>query len=210
MKNIKIFFYNNHTNLKIPKKINTFPVDVVFGDTMSEIKSHIGRCQLYCVFTHIAEANIIVPTEQDKEIIQNILSFTKRKENVIVEDSIWYSDKAPRNIIISDTCNFLPADIDAILSMYLRKVDLIEKRSIKEIEMYIVYNTRNGEVLIKTPNKNEAVDVCDRNPCCVIKTRDDEVVYTSRYGKTSLTSSIRRMKARQADSNGVFHIKIKG
>ena len=74
--------------------------------------------------------------------------------------------------------------------------------------MYIVQNTRNSEVLIKTPNKEEAISVCDRHPCCVIKTRDGTIIYTSRYGRTSLASSIRRAKAKNSQSNGVFHIKI--
>ena len=49
MKHIKIFFYNNHTNFDIPKKINTYPVDVIFGNTMSEVKARINNCQLYVV-----------------------------------------------------------------------------------------------------------------------------------------------------------------
>ena len=208
MKHIKIFFYNNHTNFDIPKKINTYPVDVIFGNTMSEVKARINNCQLYVVYTHLADCDIAVPTQQDKDFIQGILNFTKRKEIVAVKDSIWYSENADRNIIISDTCDFLLADITAILTTYLHKVDEFNKKNIKPVEMYIVQNTRNSEVLIKTPNKEEAISVCDRHPCCVIKTRDGTIIYTSRYGRTSLASSIRRAKAKNSQSNGVFNIKI--
>lgn len=208
MKHIKIFFYNNHTNFDIPKKINTYPVDVIFGNTMSEVKAIINNCQLYVVYTHLADCDIAVPTQQDKDFIQGILNFTKRKEIVAVKDSIWYSENADRNIIISDTCDFLLADITAILTTYLHKVDEFNKKNIKPVEMYSVQNTRNGEIIIKTPNKEEAIKVCDKSPCCVIRTRDNNIVYKSRFGKVDLATSTRILKARHSQSNGVFSITI--
>ena len=205
----KICFYNNYTNLDTPNKIDVYPVSNLLGDTVEDIKSKIKSCDLFCVFTHVQDADIVVPTDEDKDIIQIILNRTGRKEVVDTrKDSIWYSSNSEKNIIISDTCDFLAADINSILYNFLKMTDALNQRNIKPVEMYIVQNTRNGEVLIKTPNKEEAVSVCDRHPCCVIKTRDDTIIYTSRYGRTSLTSSIRRAKAKNSQSNGVFHIKI--
>ena len=74
--------------------------------------------------------------------------------------------------------------------------------------MYSVQNTRNGEIIIKTPNKEEAIKVCDKSPCCVIKTRDNNIVYKSRFGKVDLATSTRMLKARHSQSNGVFSITI--
>ena len=100
------------------------------------------------------------------------------------------------------------ADITAILTTYLRKVDEFNKKNIKPVEMYSVQNTRNGEIIIKTPNKEEAINVCDKSPCCVIKTRDNNIVYKSRFGKVDLATSTRILKARHSQSNGVFSITI--
>lgn len=205
----RICFYNNYTNLILPNKIDVYPVSNLLGDTVEDIKSKIKSCDLFCVFTHIQDADIVVPTDEDKDIIQMILNRSGRKEVVDTrKNSIWYSDNSEKNIIISDTCNFLAADINSILYNFLRMTDALNQRNIKPVEMYIVQNTRNSEVLIKTPNKEEAISVCDRHPCCVIKTRDGTIIYTSRYGRTSLASSIRRAKAKNSQSNGVFNIKI--
>jgi hypothetical protein len=206
----KIYFYNNYTNLPLPEKIDVYPVSNLLGDTIEDIKSKINpNTNLFCVFTHIQDADIVVPNDEDKDIIQMILNRSGRKEVVETKtESIWYCDKVEKTIIFSDTCKFLAADINSILYNFLKMTDVLNQRNIKPVEMYIVQNTRNSEVLIKTPNKEEAISVCDKNPCCVIKTRDETIIYRSRYGRTSLTSSIRRAKAKQSQSNGVFHIKI--
>jgi len=198
----KIYFYNNYTNLPLPNKIDVYPVSNLLGDTVEDIKSKINNADLFCVFTHIQDADIVVSNDEDKDIIQMILNRSGRKEIIDTrKDSIWYCDKA-------DTCDFLAGDINSILYNFLMMTDALNERNIKPVEMYAVQNTRNSEILIKTPNKEEAISVCDKHPCCVIKTRDGTIIYTSRYGRTSLKSSIRRAKAKNSQSNGVFHIKI--
>lgn len=206
----KIYFYNNYTNLSLPEKVDVYPVNNLLGDTVEDIKNKVSpNTDLFCVFTHIQDADIVVPNDEDKDIIQMILNRSGRKEVVDTRtESVWYCDKAEKTIIFSDTCKFLAGDINSILYNFLRMTDALNQRNIKPVEMYIVQNTRNSEVLIKTPNKEEAISVCDKHPCCVIKTRDGTTIYTSRYGRTSLTSSIRRAKAKNSQSNGVFHITI--
>lgn len=206
--NKRIYFYNNYTSLDIPEKIDVYPTTVILGDTIDNIKSKMAECQLFCVLTHLNDADIVVQSESDKEILQSILNRASRKEKIVVKkDSIWYYNKAVKNIIISDTCKYQSGDINVILYNYLRSVSNLTNK-IKPVEMYIVQNTRNSEILIKTPNMNEAQDVCDRHPCCVVKTRDDTIVYTTRFGKTSLKSSLRRSKAKNSKSNGIFKIKV--
>ena len=135
----RICFYNNYTNLILPNKIDVYPVSNLLGDTVEDIKSKIKSCDLFCIFTHIQDDDIVVPTGEDKDIIQMILNRSGRKEVVDTrKNSIWYSDNSEKNIIISDTCNFLAADIDSILYNFLRMTDAINQRNIKPVEIYIV------------------------------------------------------------------------
>ena len=150
----KIYFYNNYTNLPLPEKIDVYPVSNLLGDTVEDIKSKINNADLFCVFTHIQDADIVVSNDEDKDIIQMILNRSGRKEVVDTrKDSIWYCDKVEKTIIISDTCKFLAGDINSILYNFLRMTDALNERNIKPVEMYAVQNTRNSEILIKTPNK---------------------------------------------------------
>ena len=78
MKNIKIFAFDNHTGKDIPSKIDVFPVDLLLGNSISEIHSNITPCQMFCVFTDIIGVDFVVRTKKRRifsRLLLSLLSF---------------------------------------------------------------------------------------------------------------------------------------
>ena len=213
MKSTKIYMYDNNIGIDIPKKIGVYPVDVVFGSTISDIHKSIMPCQLFCVFTPIQKADIIVQSSIDKAILRSIFKFGNKSYNIDVkESSIWYSDRADKNIIFSGDLGLDGEDLKTILSMYISEVIAQYKAEHKyKISMYFVKNTRSGEELIRTPNLQDAINLCNTRPCTAVFTRDNEIVYKTRFGKLAVPMNrnghVNRMKAKHPDSNGIFKVK---
>lgn len=217
MKNIKIFAFDNHTGKDIPSKIDVFPVDLLLGNSISEIHSNITPCQMFCVFTDIIGVDFVVRTKEEKNILQAAIKFAKLPYTVEArENSIWYSDKADINVIISNSVNMGARDMSTLLSIFLSEVKTFRKKedAKKKGEIYIVCNTRNGNELLRTPNMDEAVAMCNKNPCCAVLNREEKVVYRSNFGKVAVPFNSRTHTARYKathfkQNNGVFNIKQK-
>lgn len=217
MKNIKIFAYDNNTGKDIPAKIDVYPVDLLLGSKISEIHESIVPCQMFCVFTPIEGVDFVVKTKEERDILQSAIKFAKLPYTAEVrENSIWYSNKADTNIIISNSVSMGAKDMSTLLSIYLsgvktyRKKEEVKKRN----EIYIVCNARSGTELIRTPVMDEAVRVCNKNPCCVVLNREEKVIYRSNFGKVAIPYDSRthtaRYKAEHFKRNdGVFSLKQK-
>jgi predicted transcriptional regulator len=55
----------------------------------------------------------------------------------------------------------------------------MQKSSEKKLkDIFIVKNTRNGKEIFRTPIRQEAIKICDQNPCNIIINREGEFVYT--------------------------------
>lgn len=205
----KIFIYDN-IGIDIPSKISVYPVDVVLGDTISKIHENIPPCKLFCVFTHIHGKDIIVPDEKDKSILRSVLKFGHLDYKVDVKsNSIWYTDKAEKNIIFSDTVDLTSEQLSTLISMYISELVAKEKAENKyRNTVYFVRNVRNNEELIRTPNLEEAIRICNSKPCTAVYTRDNKIVYRTKFGKVAVPLSsnghVAKMKALHKDSNGVF------
>ena len=117
----RICFYNNYTNLILPNKIDVYPVSNLLGDTVEDIKSKIKSCDLFCIFTHIQDADIVVPTDEDKDIIKMILNRSGRKEVVDTRKDLY-------NIPAKYAYNGMPVVCVADGNIYT----LLDKNKIKE------------------------------------------------------------------------------
>ena len=214
---IKIYAYDNNTGKDIPAKIDVFPVELLLGSSVSEIHKAITPCQMFCIFTSVEGVDFVVRTEDEKRILQNTLKFAKLSYKVEARsDSIWYTDKADINIIISNSVSMRAKELSTLLSIFLSSVKTFKKKeeNKKRSEIYIVCNSRNGNELLTTPNMDEAVALCDKNPCCVVLNREEKVVYNSSFGKVSVPYNSRTHTARYkathfAQTDGVFNIKQK-
>ena len=189
MGSLKIYAYDNFTGREVPTKIGTFPVEMVLGSTVSEIHNRIQKCQLFFVFTKIQDADFIVPHEYDKKTLEKVLDFGSYNFNIKVSDSsIWYTKKADKNMLISDTIDLDTSKLATLLSFYLKEVEQKKKEEgrAKVREGYAVKNTRNSKISLITPHFDEAIRECDLNPCCVVINRAGEIVYKSSYGKVAV------------------------
>ena len=214
---IRIFAYDNNTGKDIPSKINTYPVDMLLGKSISEIHSSITPCQMFCIFTAVDGVDFVVKTEDEKRILQSAIKFANLPYNVEArEKSIWYSDKADINIIISNSVSMGAKDMSTLLSIFLSEMKTFKKKTEvkKRNEIYYVCNIRSGTEILRTPNFDEAVRTCDKNPCCAVINREENVVYRSSFGKVAVPYNTRTHTAKfKADhfrqNNGVFDVKQK-
>lgn len=213
---IKIFMYDNNTGRDIPSKVGSFPVDMVLGSTVSEIHNTVTECQLFCVFTPIADSDFVVPTKDDQDILTRALGFGNYDYSVSVkESSIWYSDKAEKNIVISNKVGLSDVKLSTLLMIYLNEIEAKKRAEgkIKKSEVYFVCNTRNGNEIIRTPSMDEAISVCDKHPCSAVLNRKEEIVYRSSFGKVAVPYNSKthtaQHKAKYAINNGVFRFKNK-
>ena len=211
---MRICMFDNNTGAEIPSIINTFPVDLILGNSVNEIHNNMNQCQLFCVFTHLNDYDFVVQNDSDKEILDSIIHFSGRPYSTSVKSSsIWYSKKAERHLIISDSVKLNEKDLSVILSLFLTQIESQRKsKSTKPVTMYFVINTRNSKEIIRTPNYNEAAIVCDKSPCTEICDRDGNVIYKSKFGKvaprkTSHKREFANMKNIQNSSK--FNFKIR-
>lgn len=212
----KIYMFDNSTGVDIPRNIDVYQVELLLGAIVSEIHNRITPCKLFCVFTPISEADIIVQSESDRELMSSTLQFGKRNYTVIAkESSIWYSDKAKKNIIISNTVQLPASELASLLRLYLNEVDIKTRNDEKnkKIEIYTVINTRRNVVLEKTPDLREAVLLCDKNPCCIIINREQEEIYRSAYGHKPIPykhkNHTTRYKLRQKQDPDTFRLQLR-
>ena len=214
---IKIFAYDNNTGKDIPSKIDVYPVELLLGNSISEIHSSISACQMFCIFTAVDGVDFVVRTEDERRILQAAVKFAKLPYNVEVrENSIWYSEKADINIIISNSVRMRARDMSTLLSIFLSEMKTFKQGvdAKKRKEVYIVCNMRSGTEILRTPNMDEAVSTCDQNPCCVVLNREEKVVYKSKYGKVAIPYNSRTHTARYKathfkQNDGIFSIKQK-
>ena len=194
----KIYMYDNNTGVVIPKKIDTVPIEVLTANSVSGLHKLIEpHSELFCVFTNIPNADIIVPSEEEANIVKRILSMNQSSEyKVEVKESVsWYTDKVDKNIIISGSL-MNEKMISSFFTIYLDLLKDINKGvpRVKEIkqhnpnfkEMYYVVNIRTSKITIKVPRLDDAKRICDENPCLVVKDRKGKVLHTSNFGKVKL------------------------
>jgi len=189
----KIYAYNNNTELDLPEKIGSTVVDYLVGKSVSEIQKSISSsATMFIVFTHIESADIIVPNQDDADTIQSILSMSKLAGAKIRVNptSIWYSKKAKKNIIISDTFKASILELSGLLLTFVADTIAEERKSRK---MYKVKNTRNSKVILTTPIYNNAKLKCDSTPCTVILDETGTTVYVSKYGKVAIPPKKEKM-----------------
>ena len=193
-----IYMYDNHTGVIIPSKIDTLPIVVLSGATVGDLHKAIEpHSKLFCVFTTLKDADIIVPSEEEANIVKRILDMNQSKEyKVEVKESVsWYTDKVDKNIIISGDL----MDEKMISSFFTIYLDLLKDINkgisrIKEVkqfvstnrEIYYVMNTRTNKITIKVPRLEDAKRICNENPCLVVKNRQGKIIHKSTYGRVKL------------------------
>ncbi len=199
-----IYMYDNNTGIELPDKIDVYPVEILLGSSIGDIKSSIdSSAKIFCVFTHLKDCDFVVSNSKDAEKLKEILDFGGFDYTIgVKESSMWYSDKADTNIIISDSVHINPAQISVLVKSLIGITNVDgTKAKTEQVEMYIIYNTRNSRIINRTPRYSEAIKICDQNPCCVIKKKSTgEIIYKSLYGKVSIPSKsetqISKYKAR--------------
>ncbi len=185
----KIYMFDNNTGRELPDKVDTRKVEVLLGSIISDIHKLIeNKSTMFCVFTHMNDCDFAVPTIAEAQKLKEILGFGNYDYKVInAPNSVWYTNKVDKNIIISDKVDLDKDKLSYLLAIYLNIIDKNGKTIPKPSEMYIVKNTRNSNIIEKTPDYNAAVLACDRSPCTIIiKRSTNEVIYKSKYGKVAV------------------------
>ena len=196
----KLYMYDNNTGIIIPNKIGTVPIEVLTADSVKGLHNLIeNRSKLFCVFTHVPDADIVVPDEHEVNIVKKILELDSsgKEYNVIAKASVsWYTDKAEKNIIISDSVKMDDKMFSSFFTIYLDMLKDINKgvSRVQEVktqhptrpDIYYVVNTRTNKINIKVPKLDDAKKICDQNPCLVVKDKTGKVVYKSKFGKVKL------------------------
>lgn len=196
----KLYMYDNNTGIIIPNKIGTVPIEVLTADSVKGLHNLIeNRSKLFCVFTHVPDADIVVPNEHEVNIVKKILELDSsgKEYNVIAKASVsWYTDKAEKNIIISDSVKMDDKMFSSFFTIYLDMLKDINKgvSRVQEVksqhptrpDIYYVVNTRTNKINIKVPKLDDAKKICDQNPCLVVKDKTGRVVYKSKFGKVKL------------------------
>lgn len=188
MSNLNIYMFDNKTGRDIPEKIDIYPVNLLLGNSINEIHKYIQNCQLFCVFTHITDADIIVQNQYAAELLQSILSFGNYNYKIVLKDSnIWYCQRAENNIIFSDTVTLSASELATVLRLYLN--DFRKKQpEIKKI--YRVINVRTKRIISRTPNWYDAKNICDKNPGTIIIDNNNSIMYQSVYGKVKIPTKL--------------------
>lgn len=188
-----IYAFDNNTGMDIPTKVDVYPVEILLGTNVNEVKSGVlPGAKIFCVFTKLQDYGFVVPTKELADKLQNILTFGKIRYEIGVKDtSMWYSDNASINLLISSSCKLRADQISMIISSMIGLTSEDGSSLQKEIpEMYIIVNTRNSRVIHRTLQYTEAVKLCDKNPCTMIVQRsDNRVIYKSMYGKVNIPTT---------------------
>ena len=199
----KLYMYLYNVDMEIPDKIETIPIELLLGSTVSELHKQIqNNSKLFAVFAKLDNAHIIVPSEKEASIVKKILS-TLGSNGEYDEFSIdikptlvWYTDKVEKNIIISTSTNWNSRVINSFFSLYLeifstevKKLNTSRVVEKKKSELYKVINIRSGKLLIKVPRLQDAIDICNRNPCCIVRNASNEIVHRSMYGKVKVPNN---------------------
>lgn len=191
-----IYMFDNNTGIELPDKIDVYPVEILLGSSIGEIKSSIDlSAKIFCVFTHLKDCDFIVSNSKDADRLKEILDFGGFNYTIgVKESSMWYSSNANINIIISDSVHMNTSQISVLVKSLIGITNTDgTKNKVEQVEMYIIYNTRNSRIINRTPKYTEAIRICDQNPCCVIKKKSTgEIIYTSLYGKVSIPSNSER------------------
>lgn len=191
-----IYMFDNNTGIELPDKIDVYPVEILLGSSVGEIKSSIdSSAKIFCVFTHLKDCDFIVSNSKDADRLKEILDFGGFNYTIgVKESSMWYSSNANINIIVSDSVHMNISQISVLVKSLIGITNTDgTKNKVEQVEMYIIYNTRNSRIINRTPKYTEAIRICDQNPCCVIKKKSTgEIIYTSLYGKVSIPSNSER------------------
>lgn len=201
--NNKLYMYLYNVDMEIPDKIETVPIELLLGSTVTDLHKQIeNHSKLFAVFAKLNDSHIIVPSEKEASVVKKILDTLGTNGEyddfvVSVKPSlIWYTDKVEKNIIISTETNWNSKVINSFFSLYLEifsttvnqltSSKVVEK---KKAEIYKVVNIRSGSLLIKVPRLQDAIDICNRNPCCVVRNNKNEIVHRSKYGKVNVPNN---------------------
>lgn len=196
-----IYFYDNNTGRNIPEDLSGHKTTTLLGSTVDEIKNSILPESLgFCVFTNLkGTSDFVVFKDSDKEILQNLFSLSNTRYNVdVVSQSMWLSDKVNKTIIVSGNIDITDQKLRTVLTLFFGITDkgynegevrTVSLRMAKPSTDYYVFNIRNNTPIIKVPSLEYAVEVCDKNPCCVVKNSSGEIVHRSVYGKVTLNKS---------------------
>ena len=100
-------------------------------------------------------------------------------------------------------------ELYTLLKLYLNEILLSTP---KKRNSYRVINFRNGKQLMKTPDKQSAIDECNNTPCSIVIDSDGTEIYRTKFGKvtipkTSINRQLRKYNIFQ-NNNGTFKIKM--
>lgn len=205
-----IYMYDNDTGVHLPNKIDTYPITLITKcPSVASVHNNICDCQLFCVFTKIQDVDIVVQSENDAVILKKIIDFGKYPYKVeYSKSSIWFTNKAAHNIIISSNVKLSSDELYTLLKLYLNEILLSTP---KKRNSYRVINFRNGKQLMKTPDKQSAIDECNNTPCSIVIDNDGTEIYRTKFGKvtiprTNINRQLHKYNIFQS-INGTFKIK---
>lgn len=211
----KIYIYDNNIGIDLPNKIDEYQIELLFGTNISDIHNQIQNdAILFCVFTALPEHDFIVQSVDECNNLQKILSFGKLSYNISIKDSsIWYPSNNIKTIIISNNVKISSNDICEIIKRYIQdsvdKKTKISNQSPKVI--YTVVNRRNSKILLKTPDKNEAIRVCNKNTCCIVIDDHSYIIHRSNGSKAIIPKKSNHLELYKSSrmNNNRFKISIK-
>lgn len=229
-----IYCYDTTGEMKFPKQVSNHKLITLKGDSINENIESIEDESLGLVViadvSNFGEAvQFVTTSEKDKERIKNLLE-DEESDNVISTDSTygWFTTKCNSVVIISDKVGISSQEFEYFVKEFFeinengeskREViirDVIINKPEKNDRFYVV-NIRNSANTIEAPNLSYAKQICDTNPCCVVKNSDGETVYKSKYGAVNISRKNTVIQYNEQSGNrvsltdgevGVFNIRL--
>lgn len=228
-----IYCYDTTGKMKFPQQVSNHKLITLKENTIDANIAKIddkslGLVVIADVSNFGDDVTFVTTSDKDKERIINLLEDGDNGK-VISTDSTygWFTSKCSSVVIISDKVGISTQEFEYFVKEFFeinsngesgREVivrDIIINSSNK-VDRYYVVNIRNSSNSIEAPNLTYAKQICDTNPCCVVKNGNGEIVYRSRHGIVSVSNNKPTISQYKNEGNdfittgemGVFNIHL--
>lgn len=228
-----IYCYDTTGEMKFPKQVSNHKLIVLKKDSIDENIDSIEDGSLgLIVIANISNfgdnVQFVTTSDKDKERIKNLLE-DDDANNVISTDSTygWFTPKCSSVVIISDKVGISSQEFEYFVKEFFEINENGESKReaiIRDVlinkpnstDRFYVVNIRNRSNIIEVPNLYYAKQLCDTNPCCIVKNSNGDTVYKSKYGIVNISNkNTVTQYSEQGSKNllsdgeiGVFNIRL--
>ena len=227
-----IYCYDTTGRMKFPIQVSNHKLTTLKEDSIDSNVSMIEDGSLgLIVITDISnfgnDVTFVTTSEEDKKRIEDLLDDSDFGKVVATDSTYgWFTTKCSSVVIISDKVGISTQEFEYFVKEFFEingngesKREVIIRDVImnqpETVDRYYVINVRNSANSIEAPNLTYAKQVCDTNPCCVVKNGKGEIVHRSRYGVVNVSNKTNVTQYDRQSSNvvsngemGVFNVRI--